>query len=87
MTLFEVAGTAISQLAIVAAVYGPSMQGKPEKASSCHKTPPHTHLGKNVRVCVQSNIKYKNAGFQWSPTHTTELQEKSSVMPQITSFH
>lgn len=78
----------VSQLAIAAAVYGPSMQGKPERCLAATKHH-HTHtFGENVCacVCVQSNITYKNAGFQWSPTHVIELQERSSIMPQTTSF-
>lgn len=65
---------AISQLAAVAAVCGPSMQGKPERrlAATNHY---HTHIWRECAcVCVQSNITYKNAGFQWSSTYTKELQ-------------
>lgn len=63
------------------------MQGKPERLLAATKHH-HTQIWKTcVCVCVQSNITYKNAGFQWSPTHIIELQERSSRMLHTTSFH
>lgn len=61
------AGTADTST-VVAAVYGPSMQGKPERRLAATKTPPHAHL-KSTCVCVYSpTLPIKMLGFS-GPLH------------------
>lgn len=78
---------ATSQLATVAAsCVAPACEDnlKGRLAATKHD---HTPTWKTcMRVCAQSNITYQNAGFQWSPTHITKLQERSSRRLQNTSF-
>lgn len=54
---------AISRFAIVAAVKGPSMQGKPERRLAATKHH-HTHFRQNVRVCACSpTLHMRMLGF------------------------